>query len=89
MPAAAAVAAAPPQASATAGAEQEAADEAALRQFDLDVRFGPCKGISRMDRWDRAVKLGLNPPPEVQQLVQKHGLNSLFNKDLFCEEKPF
>lgn len=42
-----------------------------------------------MDRWDRAVKLGLNPPPEVQQLVQKHGLNSLFNKDLFCEEKPF
>ena len=89
-PSAAAVA--PPQAAAAAppaDAEQDAADEATLRQFDLDSRFGPCSGITRLERWERAVELGLDPPAEVPQLVRRHGTNSLFNKDLFSEEKPF
>lgn len=27
--------------------------------------YGPCVGVSRLDRWERAYALGLNPPPEV------------------------
>lgn len=51
-PAAAAVAAAP---AATAERREDPsgadADEKALRQFDLDTRFGPCSGMSRLERW--------------------------------------
>ena len=27
--------------------------------------FGPCVGIPRLERWERAQALGLNPPKEV------------------------
>ncbi len=27
--------------------------------FDADPRFGPCKTISRLQRWNNALKLGL------------------------------
>lgn len=47
-----------------APALQEEAAEAALRQFDLTSKFGPCVGISRLERWERAAKLGLDPPAE-------------------------
>ncbi|XP_041838640.1 DNA polymerase delta subunit 4 isoform X3 [Melanotaenia boesemani] len=40
-----------------------------LRQFDLDWRFGPCTGISRLQRWDRAKLHGLNPPEEIRDLL--------------------
>jgi len=40
-----------------------------LRQFDLDWRYGPCTGISRMERWDRAQLHGLNPPEEIRTLL--------------------
>ncbi|XP_062334009.1 DNA polymerase delta subunit 4 [Osmerus eperlanus] len=40
-----------------------------LRQFDLDLRFGPCIGISRMQRWERASLHGLNPPEEIKELM--------------------
>jgi DNA polymerase delta subunit 4 len=36
-----------------------------LRTFDLSYEYGPCIGVSRLTRWERAYKLGLNPPPEV------------------------
>jgi hypothetical protein len=39
--------------------------EELLRKFDLSSKFGPCIGITRMERWTRAEELGLNPPPEV------------------------
>lgn len=26
--------------------------------------YGPCIGVTRMERWDRAAALGLNPPVE-------------------------
>ncbi|KAI3353128.1 hypothetical protein L3Q82_019255 [Scortum barcoo] len=40
-----------------------------LRQFDLDWRFGPCTGITRLQRWDRAKLHGLNPPEEIRDLL--------------------
>lgn len=43
-------------------AAQEEAAEATLREFDLSSKYGPCMGISRLERWERAAKLGLEPP---------------------------
>lgn len=36
-----------------------------LRVFDLTAKYGPCAGISRLERWERANKWGLSPPEEV------------------------
>lgn len=36
-----------------------------LRVFDNTYEFGPCVGMTRLERWERAQALGLNPPPEV------------------------
>lgn len=43
--------------------------ERELRQFDLDSRYGPCIGLTRLERWERAAKLGLEPPAHVRQLL--------------------
>ena len=37
-----------------------------LRMFDLSYEYGPCVGVTRSERWERAQALGLNPPPEVK-----------------------
>ncbi|KAF5319066.1 hypothetical protein D9611_012676 [Ephemerocybe angulata] len=36
-----------------------------LRVFDLSYEYGPCIGMSRLERWERAQTLGLNPPKDV------------------------
>jgi DNA polymerase delta subunit 4 len=36
-----------------------------LRTFDLRYEYGPCVGVSRLERWERAKAMGLNPPQEV------------------------
>uniref|UniRef100_A0A9L0IPU9 DNA polymerase delta subunit 4 n=1 Tax=Equus asinus TaxID=9793 RepID=A0A9L0IPU9_EQUAS len=38
-----------------------------LRQFDLAWQYGPCTGITRLQRWHRAKQMGLEPPLEVYQ----------------------
>uniref|UniRef100_G3UN89 DNA polymerase delta 4, accessory subunit n=1 Tax=Loxodonta africana TaxID=9785 RepID=G3UN89_LOXAF len=43
-----------------------------LRQFDLAWQYGPCTGITRLQRWHRAEQLGLDPPPKVHQVLQTH-----------------
>lgn len=43
-----------------------------LRQFDLAWQYGPCTGITRLQRWHRAEQMGLEPPPEVYQVLQTH-----------------
>ncbi|GJP44108.1 hypothetical protein CLOM_g3512 [Closterium sp. NIES-68] len=43
--------------------------ERALQLFDMDMAFGPCTGLSRRERWERASRLGLNPPPHVRTLL--------------------
>ncbi|KAI8990874.1 DNA polymerase delta, subunit 4 [Mycotypha africana] len=40
-----------------------------LRAFDLDYTYGPCIGISRLERWERAEKLNLNPPPIIKDIL--------------------
>uniref|UniRef100_A0A0G4GU30 DNA polymerase delta subunit 4 n=1 Tax=Chromera velia CCMP2878 TaxID=1169474 RepID=A0A0G4GU30_9ALVE len=46
-------------------------DEKLLRAFDLESKWGPGVGISREERWIRAEKLGLSPPADVWDLLQK------------------
>ncbi|BFZ58944.1 hypothetical protein PYCC9005_006012 [Savitreella phatthalungensis] len=59
--------------------------EIILRDFDLSGKYGPCVGITRQQRYDRALKLGMNPPPEVGQILatrDAHERDSL-KHDLF------
>ncbi|KAK5866621.1 hypothetical protein PBY51_020797 [Eleginops maclovinus] len=60
----------PPPTQQEAGAETPQEKELrTLRNFDLDWRFGPCIGISRLQRWERAKLHGLNPPEEIRELL--------------------
>ena len=45
------------------------ASEEVLRQFDMNMAYGPCVGMKRIDRWERAASLGLNPPKAVHCLL--------------------
>ena len=40
-----------------------------MRNFDMSSHYGPCTGISRLNRWKRAQKLGLKPPIEVLAVI--------------------
>ncbi|KAH9893821.1 DNA polymerase delta, subunit 4-domain-containing protein [Xylariomycetidae sp. FL2044] len=43
--------------------------EKVLRYWDVSSQYGPCVGIDRIKRWQRADRLGLNPPVEVLALL--------------------
>lgn len=43
--------------------------EKILRHFDLSGQYGSCIGITRLNRWKRANKLGLEPPLEVMAVL--------------------
>ncbi|KAI1372280.1 hypothetical protein F4677DRAFT_432946 [Hypoxylon crocopeplum] len=45
--------------------------ERVLRYWDVSSQYGPCVGISRVKRWKRAEKLGLNPPLEVLAILRR------------------
>lgn len=54
-----------------------------LKQFDLTWEYGPCTGITRLQRWERAKSLGLSPPAMVQELLLKHRDNSIIMHSLW------
>ncbi|XP_075913933.1 DNA polymerase delta subunit 4 [Petromyzon marinus] len=41
-----------------------------LRAFDLAMEYGPCTGITRLERWTRAESLALGPPCWVKAMVE-------------------
>ena len=43
--------------------------ERELRNFDISTRFGPCISLSRKERFERAKRLGLNPPERISQIL--------------------
>ncbi|KAM6068546.1 DNA polymerase delta subunit 4 [Theristicus caerulescens] len=43
-----------------------------LRRFDLAWEYGPCTGITRLQRWERAQALGLSPPDPVRDALLEH-----------------
>ncbi|KAH8121836.1 hypothetical protein ACSS6W_003275 [Trichoderma asperelloides] len=45
--------------------------EKVLRYFDVSSQYGPCIGMTRLKRWQRAERLGLNPPIEVLAVLLK------------------
>lgn len=55
--------------------------EEVLRQFDMNMAYGPCVGMTRIARWERASKLGMNPPSDVERLLRagKVGGDSLWD----------
>jgi len=49
-----------------------------LRVFDNTYDYGPCVGVTRLERWDRAKEMGLNPPDEIRDiLMTQEGLDDL------------
>ncbi|KAK3683425.1 DNA polymerase delta, subunit 4-domain-containing protein [Podospora appendiculata] len=57
-------------------AEGLSTGEKVLRYFDVSSQYGPCIGIARRKRWQRAEKLGLNPPIEVLAVLVKEEARS-------------
>ncbi|KAK6781168.1 hypothetical protein RDI58_023352 [Solanum bulbocastanum] len=47
-------------------------NEEVLRQFDMNMVYGPCLGMNRLDRLERAKKLGMNPPTDVERLLRSN-----------------
>ncbi|XP_062350836.1 DNA polymerase delta subunit 4 [Cinclus cinclus] len=43
-----------------------------LRRFDLSWEYGPCTGITRLQRWERAQELGLSPPGSIRDALLEH-----------------
>ncbi|XP_028315788.1 DNA polymerase delta subunit 4 [Gouania willdenowi] len=56
-----------------------------LTQFDLDWRFGPCTGISRLQRWERAKLHGLNPPEDIKELLLQTHTDPEYTQSLWSE----
>lgn len=44
--------------------------ERLLRSFDFTASFGPVAGLSRLQRWERAQRLGKNPPAIIREILQ-------------------
>ena len=55
-------------------------DEQALRDFDLDTRFGPCTGMTRRERYDRAIRLSLSPPRFLDAVIARGGAHSVLQR---------
>jgi hypothetical protein len=47
--------------------------ETELTKYDLTSEFGPLSGLTRLERWERAETMGLQPPPVVKKLILEHG----------------
>ncbi|XP_066264458.1 DNA polymerase delta subunit 4-like isoform X2 [Branchiostoma lanceolatum] len=64
--------AAPAQSTSDAADLQRQTEIQLLKHFDLNSDFGPCIGIMRLERWERAEKFGLTPPMDVRDLIVQH-----------------
>lgn len=40
-----------------------------LKHFDLSSQYGPAIGMTRLERWNRASRLGLDPPQEIHAIL--------------------
>ncbi len=56
-------------------------------EFDLETKYGPVVGLSRLGRWERAVRLGLEPPRWVRDTIVQHGTESDLNAHIFTSGK--
>ncbi|KAM6115414.1 DNA polymerase delta subunit 4 [Pterocles gutturalis] len=56
-----------------------------LRRFDLAWEYGPCTGITRLQRWERAQALGLSPPSSIRDALLEHQDNPEVTYSLWHE----
>ncbi|RIA96494.1 DNA polymerase delta, subunit 4-domain-containing protein [Glomus cerebriforme] len=56
-----------------------------LHSFDLNYKFGSNVGLTRLARWERAHRLGLNPPEEVKNVLTSEAIrqNLKLNESVF------
>jgi len=54
-----------------------------LKQFDLTMKYGPCTGMTRLERYDRAVANGLAPPPRVLEIIHRRGSDGRWTECLW------
>ena len=40
-----------------------------LREWDMNTRYGPCMSMTRLQRWQRADSLELNPPAFILKVI--------------------
>lgn len=40
-----------------------------LVQFDLNIKYGPALHITRLKRWERAARFGLQPPQSIGDIL--------------------
>lgn len=52
--------------------EEYTAVDKLLRKFDLTADYGPAAGLSRLQRWQRAEKLGRHPPAIIKAILETH-----------------
>ncbi|KAJ6466922.1 DNA polymerase delta, subunit 4-domain-containing protein [Mycena sanguinolenta] len=58
-----------------------------LRAFDLSYEYGPCVGVTRLQRWERATALGLNPPIEIHDiLTSRQGAKESYAQCVFHDQ---
>lgn len=43
-----------------------------LKQFDMDMKYGPFIGIRRMERFQRAKELQLDPPKNIKVILEAY-----------------
>jgi len=66
----------------TQSAKGESKATTILRRWDLSYEFGPCVGMTRMERWERAEKLGLNPPEMVRKILETSKADKLTDSEV-------
>lgn len=44
--------------------------ERRLREWDMNSRFGPCMSMTRLERWQRADKLSMDPPVFIYNVIK-------------------
>jgi hypothetical protein len=47
------------------------AEERELRAFDMEMKYGPQVGPTRLQRWERAERLGLAPSRRVHEILKR------------------
>jgi len=63
--------------------EKESKAEKILRTFDVSYDYGPCIGFTRMERWERAEAMGLNPPTEVREILLSQDGQDKYSNNIF------
>ncbi|KAI5479450.1 hypothetical protein MNV49_003594 [Pseudohyphozyma bogoriensis] len=43
-----------------------------LRVFDTQEEYGPCSNATRLERYERAVRFGLDPPEEIGDILRSN-----------------